>query len=159
MRLTNNVELKSLGDSVSEKRRMKSVFSATSPLPSTMWLPKMSANWLSAQRNGRCVYVDHVQLPAPENTDHLSGHDVDLLIRPESVVVLPAGYDVLNPLGQGIVEQIEFAGTHERVTVRLENGTRIQAMVSLVDIHEYNIQHQSRVTVGVRDYHLLPCRA
>jgi sulfate transport system ATP-binding protein len=115
------------------------------------------ANWLSAQRNGRYVYVDHLQLPAPENTDHLSGQDVDLLIRPESVVVLPAGCDVQNPLGQGIVEQIEFAGTHERVTVRLENGTRIQAMVSLMDIHEYNIQHQTRVTVGLRDYHLLPC--
>jgi sulfate/thiosulfate transport system ATP-binding protein len=114
------------------------------------------ANLLRANRNGKYVHIHDLELPAPNHTEHLAGQPVDLMLRPESIKVVPLHYPVENCLGRAIVEQVEFVGTQERVTLRLDSGETIQALLSPIEIDKYNIEPESVVLVGVRDYHLLP---
>ena len=113
-------------------------------------------NLLRANRNGQYVHIHNLELPAPSDTEHLAGQPVDLMLRPESVKVVPLHYPVENCLGRAVVEQVEFVGTQERVTLRLDSGETLQALLSPIEIDKYNIAPESQVLVGVRDYHLLP---
>jgi sulfate/thiosulfate transport system ATP-binding protein len=114
------------------------------------------ANLLRANRNGHYVHINTLKLAAPAQTDYLAGQPVDLLLRPESVEIMPVEYDVENSLGRAVVEQVEFVGTQERVTLRLHTGEILQALLSPIDIEKYNIAPGLEVCVGVRDFHLLP---
>jgi ABC-type Fe3+/spermidine/putrescine transport system ATPase subunit len=131
-------------------RRPQSLFTATF-LGST--------NILHARRNGKTVYLGDVGIPAPPETEHLSGQPVEVLFRPEEVELSPvreaAQGDVL---GRGIVEAIAFAGPVLRVSVRLvdKNNHVIQALLSPGEVRERGIEPGQEVWVSLKDYHLLP---
>jgi sulfate transport system ATP-binding protein len=116
-----------------------------------------TANLLPGQRNGTRVYVNGTTLPAPSETQHLSGQAVELLIRPEEIALS------LNPdelpgktIGHGMIQQIGFAGPMERITVLLDNQTTIQALLSPNEARSLGLRSGTVVWVSVRDYHLLP---
>src|SRR5690606_9352739 len=44
-----------------------------------------STNLWKAERNGKSLYIGDRQLPAPDETDHLSGQTVDMMTRPEAI--------------------------------------------------------------------------
>lgn len=117
-----------------------------------------NANLLPARRNGSMVYLGEQHFPAPAATEHLSGQEVDMLLRPESVelALTPADLDS-HPLGQGTVETIAFAGALERVTIRLTNeAISLQVLMNPDRARQLAIRPGDQVWAGVRDYHLLP---
>ena len=118
-----------------------------------------SANILPARRNGWSVYLGDVRLPAPPQTEHLSGQAVKMLCRPEEVDLSPEHkrpHD--NVIGQGLVESIAFAGAVQRVTVRVEGETNqvIQALLTPSELRERGIEPGLTVWISLKDYHLLP---
>lgn len=115
-----------------------------------------AANLLPAQRNGTAVYVGEKALPAPPDTAHLAGQPVELLLRPESVTLAAAPEQVEgHRLGKGCVEAITFGGAFERVTVRLDDGQAVSALLSTERARVLALRGGDTVWVGVRDYHLL----
>jgi sulfate/thiosulfate transport system ATP-binding protein len=116
-----------------------------------------SANLLHAQRNGRTVHMGDVTLPAPPNTEHLSGQPVDVMFRPEEIELSRTQEAAQGSiLGSGIVEGITFAGQALRVTVRLQTDVTLQALLTSSQFRASGIQIGDEVWVSVRDFHLLP---
>lgn len=118
-----------------------------------------NANILPAHRNGRTVYVGEAGIPAPPDTEHLSGQQVEFLFRPEEVDLSPHNQPpARNLIGEGIVESIAFAGPVQRVTVRLpgKQEQTIQALLTPAEVRERGIEPGQKVHVSVKDYHLLP---
>ena len=117
-----------------------------------------SANLLRGARNGTQVHVGERHLPVPENTEHLSGQAVDVLLRPESIEIAldPAELDG-HALGEGRIEAITFAGALERVSVRLTDRDQpIEVVIAPERARRLGIRPGDHVWVGVQDYHLLP---
>jgi sulfate transport system ATP-binding protein len=116
-----------------------------------------NANLLSAQRNGTQVYIGQIGMPAPPATEHLHGQAVSLLCRPEEVeLALSASAYSGNALGWATVESIAFAGAQQRVSVRLDNATTLQAVVSPGRARQLNLHNGQKVWVSLQDFHLLP---
>jgi sulfate/thiosulfate transport system ATP-binding protein len=118
-----------------------------------------SANLLPAQRNGSSVYVGDARLPAPPATDHLSGKTVQLLCRPEEILLFPSREAVSGELiGSGQVESISFVGHMLRVAVRLQgkDASVIQAVVTPGEARSLGLSPGQEVWVGIGAYHLLP---
>jgi sulfate transport system ATP-binding protein len=118
-----------------------------------------NANILAARRNGRKVYLGDISLPAPPQTEHLSGQAVKMLARPEEIDLSPAHERPNNNvIGQGLVESIAFAGAAQRVSVRVEGEPDqvIQALLSPSELRERGIEPGQTVWVSLKDYHLLP---
>ncbi|HLU11379.1 MAG TPA: ABC transporter ATP-binding protein [Oceanobacillus sp.] len=116
-----------------------------------------STNILRARRNGKSVYVGDVSIPAPPETDHLTGQPVEVLFRPEEVelsTVRPAAQTSV--IGSGTVENIAFAGPILRLSVRLASGETIQALLTPGEFRERGIEPGQEVWVSLKDYHLLP---
>ncbi len=119
------------------------------------------ANLLTATRNSsRVVLDDVVSLPVPPDTEHLHNQPVDILCRPEEIVIVPedqpmAGYLI----GLGLVQDIVFTGHYLKVSLTLQTGASagqtLQAIVSPAYLRETGILPSQQVQVGVKDYHLL----
>jgi ABC-type Fe3+/spermidine/putrescine transport system ATPase subunit len=88
-----------------------------------------AANLLPGVIKRNKVEVGSALLPVGGGTDRFSeGQTVKLIFRPEDVSLSRAGDRSIinNCLGNGIVEEISFAGAYERLSLRLdltENGT------------------------------------
>jgi sulfate transport system ATP-binding protein len=143
-------ELLEVGTPTELYRRPQSLFTATF-LGST--------NILRARRNGTTVHVGDVSIPAPPETEHLTGQPVEVLFRPEEVelsAARPAAHKSV--IGSGLVESIAFAGPVLRVSVRLagKDGQAIQALLTPGEIRERGIEPGQEVWVSLKDFHLLP---
>lgn len=115
-----------------------------------------AANLLPAHRNGTAVHVGDLALPAPAFTDHLSNQPVELMLRPESVTLAVAPERLEgHVLGAGRVESIAFAGAFERLTIALETGAVVSALLTIDQARLLALRGGDRVWVGVRDYHIL----
>ena len=115
-----------------------------------------AANLLPAHRNGTNVHLGEKLLPAPAFTDHLSNQPVELMLRPESVTLAVSAEQVEgHGLGAGQVESIAFAGAFERLTITLESGSVVSALLTIDQARALALRGGDRVWVGVRDYHIL----
>ncbi|MDZ4770184.1 MAG: ABC transporter ATP-binding protein [Chloroflexota bacterium] len=120
-----------------------------------------TANLLQARRNGTRVYIGDANLPAPPDTEHLSGQPVQVLCRPEEIAVSAtrAEADAIGAvIGAGTVESISFAGHLQRVTVRLTDGSHapLQIVLTPGDSRALALTIGQTVWLGVLAYHLLP---
>jgi sulfate transport system ATP-binding protein len=115
-----------------------------------------AANLLPAQRNGTSVHLGQTALPAPAGTDHLSGQDVSLLLRPESVEISRECEDLSGAVfGSGTVTAIAFAGAFERVTVTT-GESELTALLTQEQARALALRPGDTVWLGMRDFHLLP---
>jgi sulfate transport system ATP-binding protein len=118
-----------------------------------------AANLLPGQRNGTNVYVGNAQLTPPPSTEHLSGHAVELLIRPEEIELAREPESLRSQfVGRGVVQQMGFAGPLERISVQLtdhEDRPQLQVLLSPGDARALDIALEREVWVGLRDFHLL----
>jgi sulfate transport system ATP-binding protein len=116
-----------------------------------------NANLFDGRRNGSYVYIGDAKIPAPPNSDHLSGQPVEVLLRPEEVeIALTKEALGENLLGCGRVEEIVFAGALERVAVRLdETGESLHVLLSPDTARNLDLASGTKVWVGVKGYHLL----
>ncbi len=119
-----------------------------------------AANLLQGRRNGARVDTNGgASLLAPPDTEHLSGQPVELLVRPEEIELAREAHDLsAQPLGRATVQRIEFAGPMQRVTLLLEGQPpqTLQALLTASQARALNTRLGATVSVGVRDYHLLP---
>jgi sulfate/thiosulfate transport system ATP-binding protein len=117
-----------------------------------------SANLIPARRNGTSLYVGENTLPAPPDTEHLSGQDVDMMTRPEAIEIAINRDNIRgHVLGRGIVQSMAFAGAMERVSVQLEgNELPVTVLLNGSQARELALRPGDAVWVGIRDYHLLP---
>jgi sulfate/thiosulfate transport system ATP-binding protein len=119
-----------------------------------------TANLLQARRNGSNVYLGDVAVPAPPNTEHLSGQSVEILARPEEIALSHDRPHATHPtIGQGIVEVVLFAGPLQRVIVRLtgqHEGQVVTALLSPDDARTANLKVRQEVWVSIKAYALLP---
>jgi ABC-type Fe3+/spermidine/putrescine transport system ATPase subunit len=117
-----------------------------------------TANLLRGERNGSHLYVGDRHLPAPADTDHLSGCAVDMVLRPEAVEIALSPDDLTGYiLGEGQIEAITFAGALERVSIYLAGREQpIDVVMPPERARRLAIRPGDRVWVGVQDYHLLP---
>lgn len=117
-----------------------------------------NANLLRGARNGTQVHVGERHLPVPENTEHLSGQAVDVLLRPESIeIALDSAELDGHALGEGRIEAITFAGALERVTVRLtDRDEPIEVVIAPERARRLGIRPGDHIWVGAQDFHLLP---
>lgn len=117
-----------------------------------------SANLLRGARNGTQVHVGERHLPAPADTEHLSGQAVDVLLRPESIEIALSAAELSGyALGEGVIEAITFAGALERVTIRMVGRDEpMEVVIAPERARRLGIRPGDHVWVGVQDYHLLP---
>ncbi|MBE2272025.1 MAG: ABC transporter ATP-binding protein [Anaerolinea sp.] len=118
-----------------------------------------TANLLEAQRNGSFVHLGHADLPAPPDTDHLSGQPVHLLCRPEEIKLFSSRAAATGQIiGSGAVESISFAGAALRAVIRLDDPSRspLQVVVPPGDARSLNLSVGQSVWVGIGAFHLLP---
>lgn len=117
-----------------------------------------NANILPARRNGRSVYVGDISIPAPSQTEHLAGQNVEILCRPEEVELSPEHQrPERNVIGQGRVESIVFAGAVLRLSIQLtDSDVPIQALLSPAEVRERGIEVGQTVWVSLKEFHLLP---
>jgi ABC-type Fe3+/spermidine/putrescine transport system ATPase subunit len=117
------------------------------------------ANLLPARRNGSLVHIGGLNLPAPPHTDHLANQAVNLLARPEELLLFSTRDQAKDSLiGVGHVETISFAGPMLRVGVKLEGDEAhvLTVAMSPADARDLGLESDQQVWVGVRQYHLLP---
>jgi len=115
-----------------------------------------AAAMLPAHRNGTAVHLGARSLPASADTSHLANQPVEIMVRPESVTVALSPEQVEgHRLGAGLVEGITFAGAFERLTLRLESGEVINALLTTAQARTLALRGGDCVWVGVRDYHIL----
>jgi sulfate transport system ATP-binding protein len=117
-----------------------------------------NTNLLPAHRNGNAIHLGDLHLPAPSHTEHLTGQQVEMMLRPESVEVAlsPEGLSG-HFLGRGTITSIAFAGALERLTIELSSWeSPIQAWISPDLARQLGIRPGNQVYVGVRDFHLIP---
>ena len=114
-------------------------------------------NLIQAQRNGTQVYVGENTLPAPANTEALSGQAVELALRPESVELARTPESLSGHLlGSAIVEACVFAAPLERVQLRLDSGgSTLEALIPPEVARQLQLRPGERVFVGAGDFHLL----
>lgn len=118
-----------------------------------------TANLLEAQRNGSFVHLGHADLPAPPNTDHLTGRPVHLVCRPEEISLFASRETATGQIiGSGTVEAITFAGAGLRVVIRLQDNAQpeLQALVLPSDARMLGLSVGQTVWVSVGTYHILP---
>ncbi|MCU0497730.1 MAG: ABC transporter ATP-binding protein [Anaerolineae bacterium] len=114
-----------------------------------------NANLFPAHRNGSKVYLGDQHLPAPPDTDHLTGQPVEMMLRPESIEIALNPTDLKGSvLGQATVTQLAFAGALERVTVQLEDRV-LQVLIHPAQSRQLGIRPGDRIWLGVQEYHLL----
>jgi sulfate transport system ATP-binding protein len=115
-----------------------------------------AANLLPAHRNGTVVHLGELALPAPAYTEHLSNQAVELMLRPESVTLATAPEQVEgHRLGAGRVDSISFAGAFERLTITLDSGAIVGALLTIDQARALALRGGDTVWVGVREYHIL----
>ncbi|MDZ4670000.1 MAG: ABC transporter ATP-binding protein [Phototrophicales bacterium] len=117
-----------------------------------------NANLFNAQRNGSTIYIGEKRLPAPPNTEFLAGKPVQMMFRPEEVVIASASHPLDgNVFGEGIIESIAFAGALERIAIKLDpSGELIQALISPEISRQLGLRPGDAVKIGVKNFHLLP---
>lgn len=116
-----------------------------------------NANLFNAQRNGTHIYIGNKQIPAPPNTEFLAGKPVQVMFRPEEVVISPLSANLNgNLFGEGVIESIAFAGALERVAIKLTSGEVIQALLSPDVTRSMNLRPGDGVKVSLKNFHLLP---
>jgi sulfate transport system ATP-binding protein len=107
------------------------------------------ANILPARRNSHYVRLGNLQLPAPQGTEHLENQAVRLMFRPEDVILGANGQAA--HLGPARIEKRSFAGSYERLSLRLPDHGLIEAQVMATA----DWQVGQELEVGLREYHLL----
>jgi ABC-type Fe3+/spermidine/putrescine transport system ATPase subunit len=120
-----------------------------------------SANLLRAHRNSQSVYVGNVALPVPPDSIHLENSDVEIFSRPEEVALAatPEGLQGHHFIGNGIIEELIFAGPVERAVIRLPHGdnadSSVVALVTHDDRHRLQLRAGANVAVGLKSYRLI----
>ncbi len=116
-----------------------------------------NVNLMRGMCNGSYLYMNDVRLPILNGMRHLSGQSVDVMTRPESIFLTRDREGQHgHVLGKGTVTSMTFAGSMERVMVRLEQGAELQVLMNMNRTHELDLHLGSEVWAGIRDYHLLP---
>lgn len=119
-----------------------------------------TANLLNAHRNGSFVYVGDVQLPAPSNSQHLSGQDVYLLARPEDLALATTpDANGARVIGRGKVDSVTFAGSNLRVSVTpIANAVfpeRLQSTLSRLEANDLGVAPGADVWISLKSFHLI----
>jgi ABC-type Fe3+/spermidine/putrescine transport system ATPase subunit len=119
-----------------------------------------TANLLHARRNGSVVYVGDVELPAPSNTQHLSGKDVYLLARPEDLALATTpDANGGRVIGRGKVDSVTFAGSNLRVSVTPIANTvfpeRLQSTLSRLEASDLGVAPGTDVWISLKSFHLI----
>ena len=117
-----------------------------------------TANLLHGQRNGSMVHIGERTIPAPPNTEHLTGQAVEVVARPEQIeLALTADAIKGDVIGRGVIERIEFAGAIERVYLRMTepNDEPIQALLTADELEASRIALGDNVFIGIKRYHLV----
>jgi ABC-type sulfate/molybdate transport systems ATPase subunit len=119
-----------------------------------------TANLLHARRNGSVVYLGDVELPAPSNTQHLSGKEVYLLARPEDLALTASPDRAAGKIiGQGKVKAVTFAGSNLRVSVTPAPNAvlpdRLQSTLSRLEANDLGVAPGAEVWISLKNYHLL----
>ena len=116
-----------------------------------------NTNLFNAQRNGTHIYIGDKEIPAPPNTDTLAGKPVQMMFRPEEVIISPLSVNLDgNLFGEGVIESIAFAGALERVAIKLSSGEVIQALLSPDVTRSMNLRPGDGVKISLKNFHLLP---
>jgi len=131
-----------------------------------------AANLLPGTVVNRSVEVGAVTIAAHEEAARFrDGQAVKLVFRPEEVCLsqtaaLPVGY---RRLTSGVIEEIQFVGAYERLTVRLHNvtadtagtdfGVPITATRPKPEATATSFHVGDRVVVGLTAFRLLPSSA
>jgi sulfate transport system ATP-binding protein len=131
------------------------------------------ANLLVGRAAGNALRIGPLEVPLPGDIlAESSGGRVQVLIRPEDVALAAPGATLPSPaLGEGVVEEVAFAGSAERVRVRLDAppGVRvihpprpfgdrslpIEAVRSPHEARRLPLAAGERVRVGFRRVHAL----
>jgi sulfate transport system ATP-binding protein len=117
-----------------------------------------TANLFDAVRNSHLVHWGNVELEAPPATEHLSNQSVLILSRPEEVD-LAAQRDSLRGqvLGRGVIENRTFAGSAEKLAVRLkeQNGVNLQVLLDPEKVTANALDIGREVWVSLKHFHLL----
>src|SRR5262249_8212852 len=88
-----------------------------------------AANLLLGVVTGDCVEIGAARLPAANETKRFrDGQSVKLVFRPEDVSVSPDARlpDSCRRLANGVIEEINFVGSYERLNIRLDLTHRQQ---------------------------------
>lgn len=117
-----------------------------------------NANLFSAHRNGSTIYIGEKHIPAPPNTEVFAGKPVQMMFRPEEVIIAPISQSLNGDFfGEGIIESIAFAGALERIAIKLNpSGEVIQALISPDESRQMGLRPGDAVNIGVKHFHLLP---
>jgi len=118
-----------------------------------------SANLLPAHRNSHNVYVGDFSLPVPPESDHMANTDVEIFSRPEEVTLATSPETLQGHLiGQGVIEELIFAGPVERAVVRMQEPRSENSLVALLthdDTRRLKLSTGSKVVVGLKSYRLI----
>lgn len=135
-----------------------------------------TANLMVGQRTTSGVQIGHLTLGIDsESASVRPGQRVQVLFRPEHVVIATEPEQLgCSPLGEALVEQCTFAGSGERVRLRLAAppGVRpieppldfgrasvsVEAWRDLAACRQLPVQPGDRVWLGVKRVHALPHR-
>ena len=117
-----------------------------------------TANLFNAVRNSHQVYWGNIKLDAPPATEHLSNQSVLILSRPEEVD-LASQRDALRGqvLGRGVIEGRTFAGSAEKLAVRLkeQDGINMQVLLDPEKASANALDIGREVWVGLKHFHLM----
>src|SRR2546425_11884594 len=107
-----------------------------------------AANLLLGVVTGGCVEIGTAQLPAEKETRRFrDGQSVKLVFRPEDVCLSPdaALVEGCRRLVNGVIEEVSFVGSYERLNVRLDLAHRPQTG-DLAPVYQVTINTPERMT-------------
>ena len=107
-----------------------------------------AANLLLGVVTGGCVEIGTAQLPAEKETRRFrDGQSVKLVFRPEDVCLSPdAGLvEGCRRLANGVIEEVSFVGSYERLNVRLDLAHRPQTG-DLAPVYQVTINTPEKMT-------------
>jgi sulfate transport system ATP-binding protein len=130
-----------------------------------------TANMLAGQSQESQVQLGSLALPTPPAAAPQVQGQTAVLFRPEDLLLANERWEIDGPvLGQGIVEEILFLGTLQRIRVRLtpmpgtwplssdygETGVPLQVALLSGNDSQADFQIGQTVWVGIKAFHLLP---
>src|SRR5437588_652531 len=107
-----------------------------------------AANLLLGVVTGGCVEIGTARLPAEKETRRFrNGQSVKLVFRPEDVCLSPdaALVEGCRWLASGVIEEVSFVGSYERLNVRLDLAHRPQPG-GLAPVYEVTINTPEKMT-------------
>lgn len=130
-----------------------------------------AANLLLGNYDNRTIRVGESRLPMDRRALSLcKGDETTVIVRPEDIELAPRkDYLTTNPIGIGVVAEIQFVGSIERLRLTMDAGESLRSALkpaastflldaarTASDAEKFPIARQQRVWVGCGDFHTLP---